>query len=126
MITNDRRVVFDVVARVAATAVAARVVDCVSAACIVVECAARARAIHGEARGVDPDVRGVYRYTVPAFESVLTPSIDTYIHRRDGQRSARAIGSRAARRGFFYRCLIRIRVTFMAMHSSEPCDRSES
>jgi len=43
MITNDRRVVFDVVARVAATAVAARVVDCVSAACIVVECAARAR-----------------------------------------------------------------------------------
>ena len=87
MITNDRRVVFDVVARVAATAVAARVVDCVSAACIVVECAARARAIHGEARGVDPDVRGVYRYTVPAFESVLTPSIDTYIHRRDGRRS---------------------------------------
>ena len=87
MITNDRRVVFDVVARVAATAVAARVVDCVSAACIVVECAARARAIHGEARGVDRDGRGVYRDTVPAFESVLTPSIDTYIHRRDGQRS---------------------------------------
>ena len=87
MITNDRRVVFDVVARVAATAVAARVVDCVSAACIVVECAARARAIHGEARGVDRDVRGVYRDTVPAFESVLTPSIDTYIHRRDGPRS---------------------------------------
>jgi hypothetical protein len=87
MITNDRRVVFDVVARVAATAVAARVVDCVSAACIVVECAARARAIHGDERGGDRDVRGVYRYTVPAFESVLTPSIDTYIHRRDGQRS---------------------------------------
>ena len=87
MITNDRRVVFDVVARVAATAVAARVVDCVSPACIVVECAARARAIHGEERVVDPDVRGVYRYTVPAFESVLTPSIDTYIHRRDGRRS---------------------------------------
>ena len=87
MITNDRRVVFGVVARVAATAVAARVVDCVSAACIVVECAARARAIHGSARGVDRDGRGVYRYTVPAFESVLTPSIDTYIHRRDGRRS---------------------------------------
>ena len=87
MITNDRRVVFDVVARVAATAVAARVVDCVSAACIVVECAARARAIHGEARVGDRDGRGVYRDTVPAFESVLTPSIDTYIHRRDGQRS---------------------------------------
>lgn len=87
MITNDRRVVFDVVARVAATAVAARVVDCVSAACIVVECAARARAIHGDERGVDRDVRGVYRYTVPAFEPVLTPSIDTYIHRRDGRRS---------------------------------------
>jgi len=87
MITNDRRVVFDVVARVAATAVAARVVDCVSAACIVVECAARARAIHGEARVGDRDVRGVYRDTVPAFESVLTPSIDTYIHRRDGRRS---------------------------------------
>ena len=85
MITNDRRVVFDVVARVAATAVAARVVDCVSAACIVVGCAARA--IHGDERGGDRDVRGVYRYTVPAFESVLTPSIDTYIHRRDGQRS---------------------------------------
>ena len=63
MITNDRRVVFDVVARVAATAVAARVVDCVSAACIVVECAARARAIHGDERGVDRDGRGVYRYT---------------------------------------------------------------
>jgi hypothetical protein len=59
MITNDRRVVFDVVARVAATAVAARVVDCVSAACIVVGCAARA--IHGDERGVDRDVRGVYR-----------------------------------------------------------------
>jgi hypothetical protein len=44
MITNDRRVVFDVVARVAATAVAARVVDCVSAACIVVGCAARSTA----------------------------------------------------------------------------------
>ena len=85
MITNDRRVVFDVVARVAATAVAARVVDCVSAACIVVGCAARA--IHGEGRGVDRDGRGVYRSTVPAFESVLTPSIDTYIHRRDGRRS---------------------------------------
>ena len=79
MITNDRRVVFDVVARVAATAVAARVVDCVSAACIVVECAARARAIHGEARGVDPDVRGVYRYTVPAFESVFN-AIYRYVY----------------------------------------------
>ena len=45
MITNDRRVVFDVVARVAATAVAARVVDCVSAACIVVGCAARSPSI---------------------------------------------------------------------------------
>lgn len=96
MITNDRRVVFDVVARVAATAVAARVVDCVSAACIVVECAARARAIHGEARGV-PDVRGVYRYTVPAFEPVLTPSIDTYIHRRDGRRSRYPRSDRARR-----------------------------
>jgi len=42
MITNDRRVVFDVVARVvfAETALAVKV-DCVSA-CIVVECGARA------------------------------------------------------------------------------------
>ena len=55
MITNDRRVVFDVVARVAATAVAARVVDCVSAACIVGECAARSTATNAAAiatRGV--------------------------------------------------------------------------
>ena len=81
MITNDRRVVFDVVARVAATAVAARVVDCVSAACIVVECAARARAIHGEERGVDRRRAGclslygsrirvrfnaIYRYVYPS------------------------------------------------------------
>ena len=49
MITNDRRVVFDVVARVAATAVAARVVDCVSAACIVVGCAARSTATNASA-----------------------------------------------------------------------------
>ena len=61
MITSDRRVVFDVVARVAATAVAARVVDCVSAACIVVGCAARA--IHGDERGGDRDARGVPRAT---------------------------------------------------------------
>ena len=101
MITNDRRVVFDVVARVAATAVAARVVDCVSAACIVVECAARARAIHGEARAPIATA-GCLSYTVPAFESVLTPSIDTYIHRRDGQTIARARSDRArSRRGSF-------------------------
>ena len=100
MITNDRRVVFDVVARVAATAVAARVVDCVSAACIVVECAARAPRSTARTRrrsrragclslyGSRIRVRfnAIYRYVYPSPRWT---------------RSARAIGSRAARRGSF-------------------------